>query len=205
MVDWCWCFENPKEAAAEIKKLRHEIAVMTHGIEIENESLRARLAESEAECLEQSRLNGMGSEREARLMARVAELERELESNDEYVLRIEHNNHSLRKELVASQHQVQQLREALWWIRETATGSELQKCIEALSLPHDITELDALKKDADRLNQLATLFERKWNGVVGSGGYYHWHLVGPYRHVVAKMKGETFGEAIDEAIKESKK
>lgn len=32
----------------------------------------ARLAEAESECLEQARLNGMGSEREARLHARLA-------------------------------------------------------------------------------------------------------------------------------------
>jgi DNA repair exonuclease SbcCD ATPase subunit len=43
----------------------------------ERDSLRSRLAESEAECQEQARLNGMGSEREARLMARLAEVEAE--------------------------------------------------------------------------------------------------------------------------------
>ncbi len=77
-------------------------ALLQHAnkLQREIESLRARLTESEAECLEQARLNGMGSEREARLMARVAELERELESNDEYVTRVEGNNHSLRRELV---------------------------------------------------------------------------------------------------------
>lgn len=39
------------------------------------ERAEARLAEAEADCLEQARLNGMGSEREARLMARLAEYE----------------------------------------------------------------------------------------------------------------------------------
>ena len=42
-------------------------------------ALRARNAELEREVLDQCRLNGMGGEREARLMARVAELERALE------------------------------------------------------------------------------------------------------------------------------
>lgn len=46
----------------------------------ECDALAARLAESEAECLEQARLNGMGSEREARLIARLAKAERLLES-----------------------------------------------------------------------------------------------------------------------------
>lgn len=39
-------------------------------------ALEAQLAEARAECLEQARLCGMGSEREARLMARVAEVEK---------------------------------------------------------------------------------------------------------------------------------
>ena len=43
------------------------------------DALAARLAECEAECLEQARLNGMGSEREARLLARLAEAERDKE------------------------------------------------------------------------------------------------------------------------------
>ncbi len=110
LCDVCYWRKRAENNVSLVKKLRHEIAVMTHGIEVENESLRARLAESEAECLEQARLNGMGSAREARLMSRVAELEKErdelrmeLESNDEYVIRIEHNNHSLRRELAESQ------------------------------------------------------------------------------------------------------
>jgi hypothetical protein len=36
-------------------------------------ALEARAEKAEAECLEQARLNGMGSEREARLMAQVRE------------------------------------------------------------------------------------------------------------------------------------
>jgi len=43
----------------------------------EIESLTARLAEAEQQALEQARLNGMDSEREARLMAKLAEAERE--------------------------------------------------------------------------------------------------------------------------------
>ncbi len=55
---------------------------MTHDSEIER--LRAKLAETEAECLEQARLNGKGAERELKLVARaeaaeakVAEVEKE--------------------------------------------------------------------------------------------------------------------------------
>ena len=45
----------------------------------EIERLRASLEEAEAECFEQARLNGMGSEREAALMAKLEMSERELE------------------------------------------------------------------------------------------------------------------------------
>ena len=43
----------------------------------EIERLRASLEEAEAECFEQARLNGMGSEREAALMAKLEMAERE--------------------------------------------------------------------------------------------------------------------------------
>ena len=42
------------------------------------DELEARLEECEAECLEQARCNGKGSEREARLLARLEEVDREI-------------------------------------------------------------------------------------------------------------------------------
>lgn len=50
-----------------------EAALRLHA---ENAALKTRLAECEADRLEQCRLNGMGSEREAHLLARVDEAER---------------------------------------------------------------------------------------------------------------------------------
>jgi hypothetical protein len=44
----------------------------------QRETFRSRLAEVEAECLEQARLNGAGSERDARLLAKLAEVERKV-------------------------------------------------------------------------------------------------------------------------------
>jgi hypothetical protein len=44
------------------------------------ESLEARVAELQAELLEQCRVNGAGSEREAKLMTRVADLEAKLQT-----------------------------------------------------------------------------------------------------------------------------
>ena len=62
-------------------------------------------------------------------------------------------------------------------------------------------EVRALRADAERLDLMAQqLFEHKWNGVIDSGSRTHWSLVGPYRHVVAKMEGKTFREAIDAAL-----
>jgi len=59
----------------------------------------------------------------------------------------------------------------------------------------------ALRVDAERLDLMAQqLFEHKWNGVIDSSSRTHWSLVGPYRHVVAKMEGKTFREAIDAAL-----
>lgn len=43
----------------------------------DNNDLRAKLAESEAECNEQARLNGMGGEREANLLGRLDRVEAE--------------------------------------------------------------------------------------------------------------------------------
>jgi chromosome segregation ATPase len=44
----------------------------------ERDKLKHQLAECQQECEEQARLNGMGSEREARLIAKVEELEKQL-------------------------------------------------------------------------------------------------------------------------------
>jgi pyruvate/2-oxoacid:ferredoxin oxidoreductase beta subunit len=47
----------------------------------ERDALKARVAEAEPECREEAKLNGKGSEREARLLGRIAELERALQKS----------------------------------------------------------------------------------------------------------------------------
>ena len=47
----------------------------------EIKKLRQQISDCNLECEEQARLNGMGSEREARLLARVAELEQVIKSH----------------------------------------------------------------------------------------------------------------------------
>lgn len=64
-----------------------------------------------------------------------------------------------------------------------------------------VEELEKLKQQRDELQSrydwLAALFERKWNGVVGSGCQYTYSLVGNWRHSVSPLLGESLGEAID--------
>ncbi|GAC1478398.1 MAG: hypothetical protein NVS1B6_19720 [Steroidobacteraceae bacterium] len=58
---------------------------------------------------------------------------------------------------------------------------------------------DADKRDAARLDWVAkTLFERKWCGTLEQPS--EWYVVGSYRHITQKMRGETIRAAIDAAI-----
>jgi chromosome segregation ATPase len=73
-----------REAEAERDALSHQVKSMH--VQIGEE--RGKLEQAEAECLEQARLNGMGSEREARLLTRVKQAEDALESYQALVDRI---------------------------------------------------------------------------------------------------------------------
>ena len=71
-----------------------------------------------------------------------------------------------------------------------------------ISLLDRIAELE---RDAARLNWIQrNLFGHKWNGVIDSGSQTNWRIWGGYRHITANMIGNTFGEAIDNAMKEQK-
>lgn len=71
-----------------------------------------------------------------------------------------------------------------------------------LALVAKTAECDALQEAADNLNWLEkTLFSRKWMPPLGSPHF--WELVGHWRHIVQRMKGKTFREAIDAARKET--
>ena len=61
-------------------------------------------------------------------------------------------------------------------------------------------KLEAAKSDAARLDWIEkALFRKSWNGVMGSGSKTNWRVLEGYRHVVQKMVGNTFREAIDAA------
>ena len=62
------------------------------------------------------------------------------------------------------------------------------------------SENAVLKADSERLNRVCELFfYSSWNGVIDSGSRTSWHIVGPYRHTLAKMEGKDFRKAIDKA------
>lgn len=58
-------------------------------------------------------------------------------------------------------------------------------------------ELDMVNR---RNDWFSALFERKWNGVVGSGSKYFYELRGDWRHIVKRLEGETLDIAVDKEI-----
>ena len=111
---------------------RHECGMNAHGYDLKLhyeaadtiESLRARVAELEAEVLEQCRLNGMGSEREYALQGKVAAKDQriaELEAECEFQ-RVGHNSAQDKlleqgKELAAQALTIKTMRTALMRIK----------------------------------------------------------------------------------------
>lgn len=118
---------------------------------------REKLSQAEAEAQEQARLNGMGSEREARLMARVKELERERDALKELAnerhetgyaiqVRLEEERGRLRAQLQEMEAERKELEQELnaWMERGPISSEEILKLGE---------ERDALKRDNQELPQ----------------------------------------------------
>ena len=58
------------------------------------------------------------------------------------------------------------------------------------------SRLAEAERDAERLDWIeANLIEGKWDGTIGRPK--SWHMVGPYRHTLQSMRGNTLREAID--------
>lgn len=69
--------------------------------------------------------------------------------------------------------------------------------IESLS-----SRLADAERDAERLDWIeANLIEGKWDGTIGRPK--SWHMVGPYRHELQKLRGDNLREAIDAAMEQS--
>jgi len=106
-------------------------------LERENEQLRAKLAE-------ELRLNGMGSEREARLMAKVSELERKLNPEPGDVHMCVDSRHS---DLLYRVAEIERERDE--WKQHAATGVEVRR-IELAQLQQVTDERDAARAEAQR-------------------------------------------------------
>jgi hypothetical protein len=62
--------------------------------------------------------------------------------------------------------------------------------------------LEEAAQDAVRLNWIEQhLIEGKWDGTIGRPK--SWYMVGPYRHALHKLRGNTLREAIDTALAET--
>lgn len=77
----------------------------------------------------------------------------------------------------------------------------LQERLATVTAERDAALARAERAEADVQWIEDRLFERKWSGSLGESS--KWHLVGPYRHIVQRMRGETLHEAIA-ATKETK-
>lgn len=73
----CW-ESDAEDTLSDIKRLLNEADAERKELLAENERLVDEVNEARKETSEQARLNGMGAEREARLMARIDALEKSL-------------------------------------------------------------------------------------------------------------------------------
>lgn len=72
-------------------------------------------------------------------------------------------------------------------------------------LQNENTRLQAENAELRKREEWITnLFERKWNGVVGTGNSHSYHLRGDWRHIVGALSGPTLSDAIDSAMKGEK-
>lgn len=85
------------------------------------------------------------------------------------------------------------------WKNAAYAMAEKRMAAEA-RITEQATQIEALEKDAARLDWFERMFVHSWNGVIGTGSLTHWVLAGDYRHQVAKMQGRLFRAAIDAAI-----
>lgn len=77
------------------------------------------------------------------------------------------------------------------WMDALPDGHRARKEIDSLR-----SRLAAAEADAKRLDWIEThLIEGKWDGTIGRPK--SWHMVGPYRHTLQKLSGNTLRDAID--------
>jgi hypothetical protein len=83
-------------------------------------------------------------------------------------------------------------------LRRELAAREIELSHAALTSQTLQRELAEARRDAERLDWIErNLIEGKWDGTIGRPK--SWHMVGPYRHTLQAMRGNTLREAIDAA------
>lgn len=71
---------------------------------------------------------------------------------------------------------------------------------ECLTLCREI-ERRTLERAEKKFEWLeSNLFNKQWNGVLGSGSKVYWSIHSGHRHITKEMTGDTLSEAVDRAI-----
>jgi myosin heavy subunit len=190
------------DRVAELEAQNRTLRNAQKACEFCDEPRVSRIAELEAQLAE--------SKRDAKdLYEDIKRLTDEAYKKDEQFAAVTTELDGLRSALVDLEYQTTKLNrfrdrerhpDACIALANARTVLSLQSRPEQEKLAAVTAERDELRRDAERLDLIAQLFEHKWNGVIDSGSRTDWSLVGPYRHVVAKMEGKTFREAIDAAL-----
>lgn len=106
---------------------------------------------------------------------------------------------ALETSLAESKKECERLREWKERMQKLATPSDQMK----FERDHWKQRAESAERELvaarQRNDWFAALFERKWNGVVGSGSRFHYGLRGDWRHIVQKLEGETLDAAINAA------
>jgi hypothetical protein len=79
----------------------------------------------------------------------------------------------------------------------------MARAVEAEATAPLVARIAELEAEAKRLDFVESrLFGKSWNGVIDSGSRTYWRIASDHRHITQKMVGNTFRDALDNAMKE---
>jgi hypothetical protein len=88
-------------------------------------------------------------------------------------------------------------------LNTTERQNEFARAIEAKVSAPLLARIAELEADAKRLDFVESrLFGKSWNGVIDSGSRTYWRIASDHRHITQKMVGDTFRDALDNAMEE---
>jgi len=139
-------------------------------------------------------MRAIEAEATAPLLARIAELEKELETER---MRLAACGVVAMANTRESAEKARQMHPDYM----SASCQDVMRAVDAeMGYRERIAELEA---DAKRLDFVeGRLFGKSWNGVIDSGSRTDWRIASDYRHTTQKMVGHTFRDALDNAMKE---